>query len=304
MNSLEKQKHLRALARRKFLGMAGDAIVYLILFDFAFVFLYPYLYMVITSLKSPVQLMDMLARWIPREIYLDNYPLAWKGLDYVRSLLNSLLVTALSTLGHLLACSFVAYGFARYKFPGRNLLFGLVLFTLIIPSETVIISLYIQYNKLRWLDTYLPLILPTFLAVGLRGGVFIFIYRQFFMGIPYEYEEAARIDGSGDFGIYWRIVLPLTQPAILVTAILSIVWHWNDYFEPSMYIKSKGNFLLPMSLPDLSFNLEQFMQVADAVNRGVIMAGTFMTAMPILVLYIILQRRFIAGIARTGLTGM
>ncbi|MDC7235864.1 MAG: carbohydrate ABC transporter permease [Spirochaetales bacterium] len=290
--------------KKGFIRNLFNLLVYLILLDFAFVFLFPYIYMTVTSLKSPIQLLDMLAKWIPRELHWDNYTLAVKGLDFGRSFGNSLIVTVLSTIGHVFSASLVAYGFARFRFPGKNILFSIVLFTLIVPAQTVIVPLFIQFNRMRLLDTYFPLILPTYLGVGLRGGLFIFIFRQFFLGVPYELEEAARIDGVSDLGIYFRIVLPISMSAVLVTSILSIVWHWNDFFEPMMYLKTKGKFLLPMMLPNLTFNLESYMQVADNVNKGVIMAGTFLSVMPILVVYLILQRHFVQSIARTGLTGM
>lgn len=278
--------------------------IYLILFDFAFVFLFPYIYMVVSSMKSSVQLLDMLAKWIPKSIHWENYQLAFEGLQYGRSFFNSALVSILSTFGHVLSASLVAYGFARFRFPGRNVLFIVVLFTLIVPAQSVIVPLFIQFNRMRLLDTYWPLVMPTYFGVGLRGGIFIFIFRQFFMGIPKDLEDAARVDGLNDLSIYARIVMPITSPAILVTVILSLVWHWNDYYEPVMYLKTKAMFLLPMMLPDLTFNLESMMQVSEEVNKGVIMAGTFMTIMPILLLYLFLQKKFVKSIAQTGLTGM
>ncbi len=297
------ERHKNRVKRRFTEGLA-KFFIYLILFDFAFVFLFPYIYMVVSSMKSSVQLLDMLAKWIPKKIHWENYAMALEGLQYGRSFFNSTLVSILSTVGHVISASLVAYGFARFKFPGRDALFIVVLFTLIVPAQSVIVPLFIQFNRMRLLDTYWPLILPTYFGVGLRGGIFIFIFRQFFMGIPKELEDAARVDGLNDLGIYARIVMPITSPAILVTVILSLVWHWNDYYEPVMYLKTKTMFLLPMMLPDLTFNLESMMQVSEEVNKGVIMAGTFLTIMPILLLYLFLQKKFVRSIAQTGLTGM
>lgn len=305
MNLNEINYHNLYLKARKFFkGRFFNFLIYLVLLDFAFVFLFPYIFMMVTSVKSQDQLLDMLAKWIPRAFHWENYKLAMTGLDFYRSFANSVFVTAISTFGHILSGSLVAYGFARFKFPGKNILFGIVLFTLIVPAQAVIVPLFIQFNKMRWLDSYMPLIIPTYLGVGLRGGLFIFIFRQFFLGVPYELEEAARIDGVSDLGIYFRIVMPISMSAVLVTGILSMVWHWNDFFEPMMYLKTKAMFLLPMMLPDLTFNLESFMQVADNVNKGVIMAGTFLSVAPILIVYLILQKHFVQSIARTGLTGM
>ncbi|AEE95250.1 carbohydrate ABC transporter permease [Mahella australiensis] len=278
--------------------------IYILLLDFAFVFLFPFIYMIITSLKSPTDLLDMAIRWIPKSLYLDNYSMATLALNYWTYLKNSIFVTVLSIVGNILSCSFVAYGFARCKFRGRDMLFLVVLLTLIIPPQTIVVPLFIQYSRMNWINTYLPLIIPTFFGMGLRGGLFVFIFRQFFRGLPYELEDAARIDGCSSFRIYWNIIMPISKPAILVSAILSMVWHWNDYFEPSIYLMSPEKGLLPMILPQMGFNLGQIgYETVEKFNAAVVMAGTFLVVLPLLIVYIILQRQFMEGIERTGLVG-
>jgi len=284
-------------------------LVYILLINFAFVFLMPFLYMISTSLKSSVDLVDPYVNWIPvRGIEWQNFAIAVQALQYWRSLGNSLIVTILCTLGHVLSCSFVAYGFSRIEFPGRGILFMLVILTLIVPAQVIIIPLYIINNRLEintLIGGYLPLILPTFLGMGLRGGLFIFIYRQLFMGLPYELEEAARIDGCNTFRTYWSIAMPIANSATLVSSILSIVWHWNDYYEPSFYITSLRRTLLPMMLPKMKAVIEVAgeKEMVELFNVAVRMAGTFLAILPILILYFILQRRFMEGIERTGLVG-
>jgi len=213
-----------------------------------------------------------------------------------------------ATIGHIFSCSMVAYGFARYKFPFRDTLFSMVLLTIIIPTQTLIISLIIIYSKVGWLNTYMSLIVPTFFGFGLRGGLFIFIFRQFFIGLPRELEEAARIDGCNAFKTYLTIVLPVAGSALLVCTILSIVWHWNDYFEPAMYITRPALQLLPSKLPVLySFmekSLEQDSMVSEVISlKGTVMAATFLVIMPILFVYFFLQKKFMESIERSGLIG-
>src|SRR5439155_25841025 len=150
--------------------------------------------------------------------------------------------------GQVLSCSFLAYGLAPLRFPGREPLFLLVLFTFLIPPQTIIIPLFILYRHLGWIDTFYPFIVPSFLGHGLQGALFILVFRQFFKGLPSELEDAASIDGANPFRTFFQIMLPLARPAILVVLLFSLVWHWNDYFEPTMFFYRQDFFTLPMRL--------------------------------------------------------
>ena len=278
---------------------------YLLLINLAFVFMYPFIDMIVTSFKSHEDLLDITVKWLPNKLMFENYKIALNALSYKSYFINSLIVTTLATIGHTIACSFTGYGFARYKFPGRDILFGVVIFSIIVPVQVLIFPLYMQYSKLGWLNTYLPLTVPTFLGFGLRGGLFIFLFRQFFMGLPYEIEEAARIDGCGALKIYWKIILPMAKSSILVSTVLSIVWHWNDYFEPSMYLTRPAMGLLPSRLPIL-YGMLTAEQVVDGdliFNEAIILAATFLVIVPILIAYAFLQKEFMEGVERSGLTG-
>jgi len=183
-----------------------------------------------------------------------------------------------------------------------------VLLTIIIPIQVLIIPYVIMYSRVGWINTYLPLLVPTFFGFGLRGGLFIFIFRQFFSGLPYELEEAARIDGCSSFRTYWNIVLPVAGSALLVCTILSIVWHWNDYFEPAMYIMRPNIHLLPSKLPGLytliTKEITEDMAAADFISQeGIVMAATFLVILPILIVYLFLQKKFMESIERSGLVG-
>jgi multiple sugar transport system permease protein len=218
-----------------------------------------------------------------------------------------------STIGHLLACSFIGYGFARYTFPGKKVLFFMVIVALIVPIQTLIVPSYMMYSSLNFLNTYYPLILPTFFGFGLKGALFIFIFRQYYLGLPKELEDAAKIDGCGFLVTYWRIVLPVAESAFLVTIVLSIVWHWNDFYEPSIYATKTALGLLPTRLnslvslvnnpPDGLFESLGVIEDESTINNAVLMAGTFMVVLPVIVSFSFLQKKFMQGIERTGLTG-
>lgn len=284
--------------------------VYLLLLNVAYVFLFPFIYMVITSIKTPEDLADFAVNWIPRKVNTENYVLAMAALRYWRYLGNSVFITFFTVIGHLIACSFIGYGFARYNVPGSRILFFLVILSLVVPVQTIIIPSYMVYSNLKWVNSYLPIILPTFFGFGLRGGLFIFIFRQFFVRMPYELEDAAKIDGCSFFRTFWNIVLPISQPALLVSAVLGLVWHWHDFYEPSIYLRDPDLLPLPSMIPplfDMLDNLlkeettQEMQELALKYNDAVAMAAVFVTVLPVLLVYGVVQRFFIQGIERTGL---
>lgn len=291
-------------------GIARSHILtYFLLICLSFLFLYPFLFLLITSVKSPADLQDITVNWVPTTLYFKNYAVAYEYLYYFKFLKNSLVVTTLSVLGNLISSSMIAYGFSRYHFRGRNLLFMLVILTVIIPVQTIIIPMSIQYSNLGWANTLLPLIVPNFFGFGLRGGLYIFIFRQFYIGLPLELEEAAQIDGCGAARTYIRIILPNAKPAIVVNLILSMVWHWNDYYEPIFYITSSDKRLLPQLLTSIVHNINNSAGAAEIANQevvftlGVLMAGAVLVLMPIVLVFFLLQKQFMEGIERTGLVG-
>lgn len=297
--------------------------LYLVLFDLAFVFLYPFITMIIDSLKTDADLVNITVKWIPSKLEWSNYKAAFEGLDYfgvsnvfpfvTGFLKNSLFVTAVATVAHTFVCAFVGYGFARFKFPGKGAMFAMVILTMLVPTQVLIFPMYITYSGWGWLNTYLPLLVPCFLGYGLRGGFYIFLFRQFFLGAPYEMEEAARIDGCNALGTFFRIMLPMSRSSILVCTVLSIVWHWNDYFEPSIYLTQAPELaLLPSRLPRMYEALAMMTSEVEGVamssdmiiNKAVCMASTFLVILPLLIAYMFVQKQFMEGVERSGLTGM
>lgn len=304
-------KDRRLFARLKSRMQQGglyNILVYIILIDLAFVFLYPFIYMLVTSLKSYNDITDITVKWYPRELSPQNWKTAFETLNFSRTFFNSLFVSLLSTMGHLLSCSFVAYGFARYRFPLKKLMFFGVLLTIVVPVQSIIIPQYRLYVQLG-IEGYWALILPTFLGFGLRGGLFIFLFRQFFLRLPTALEEAAEIDGTNPFGTFLRIILPSSGPIMLVCFVLSMVWHWNDYYEPSLYLTNSDQWLLPQALPAMYNLIKEMSQTtsSDTValrlmyHDGVVMAGTAIAVLPLLVLYLCVQNKFVESIDRTGI---
>ncbi len=322
-NALSSNLQLRwRLFTRKYANISGvkhiivRIAMYLLIMGLAFVFLYPFLYMIATSLMSNSDLNSTSVSWLPTEVKFENYAIALQLMDIARFAKNSLFVTVLASFGHIIACSFVGYGFARYNFPGKKILFACVLLAFIVPTQTIIIPLYMTYSNLKWLDTYLPLIVPTFFGFGLRGALYIFLFRQFYLTVPKSLEEAARIDGCGFMMTYWRIVFPLAKATLVVALVLSVVWHWNDFYESSLYISSPSLGFLPPRLTAIisaanalpEQQAEMLRQLGlqdgeDTLNNAVVMAGALIISAPILVFFAFAQRQFMQGIERTGITG-
>lgn len=287
----------------------GMLLTYILLFDVSFVFLYPFLYMISTSLKSYQDIINITVKWIPREISIINYKIAWEAVNFIQSGSNTVFITLITTFAHCIVCSFIGYGFARFSFPTKKIWFAIVILSIIVPIQTIIIPTYLTYVKMGMANSYLPIIFPAFLGYGLKGGLFIFLFRQFFIKLPKSLEEAASIDGSNPIKTYWKIALPSSASTLVVCVVLSIVWHWNDYFEPSIYLNNPKQWLLPQMLPEMYNLISSIGKSTDKwqallqfkYHAGVAMAGTVLSTLPIIAMYLVMQRKFMEGVERTGL---
>jgi multiple sugar transport system permease protein len=233
---------------------------------------------------------------------MGNWLEVWSIVPLARFFGNTAVVTFFALIGQLLSSSLVAYGFARFRFPFRNLLFLMVLSVLMLPPIVYLIPQYALFNRIGWIDTFLPLIVPWWFSAGSGGAFSIFLLRQFYSTIPREMDEAAMIDGAGYFTIWWRIILPLSKPALAALTIFGFVWHWNDFLEPLIYLQSTENFTISVGL--------QFLQTAGFTGFGAspitehyLMAAALLACLPPLVLFLIAQRWFIEGINLTGTKG-
>lgn len=284
--------------------------MYVLLLDLAVVFLYPFLYMIVTSLKSPEDLMDSSVTWIVNQLYFHNYTLAFEKMQYIPILLKTIVYCVVATGGHILACSFVGYGFARYNFIGKRMFSFLLILSMVIPIQTIIVPEYLLYSKIGVANGYFPMLVPTWLGYGLRGALFIFLFRQFYLSLPRSLEEAAAVDGCTPIRTFFRIAFPASTSSVIVSVVLSIVWHWNDFYEPNIYIRENSQMLLPMLLPKLYDSMkdaadptQSFLQNADLYTEGVAMAATFLAVIPILIFYLFFQKQFRQGIETSGITG-
>jgi len=303
---------LKSLSPNRMSGILLRIILYIFLTAITFVFLYPFLYMIVTSLMSNDDLNNFTVVWIPRSLYFSNYSLAAKLMNFLSGLKNSLIVTIVSTLGQLISCSMAGYGLARYNFPGKKIAFTVVILGMIIPAQTIIIPQYLMYANFGWLNTYLPLTVPSFLGYGFKGALYIYVFRQFYLGLPKELEEAARVDGCGFIRTYVKIIFPTAKTAYIVVLVLSLVWNWSNFFEPSMYLSKSDMYLLSMSLNNITdaltlsadtLNSLYDINAGNTLNNAVLMAGTFMVILPLLIMFVFLQKQFVQGIERSGLTG-
>ena len=255
------------------------------------------LWLISSSLKPEVEIFTFPPIFLPRKIQWENYPFALGQFPFVSSLVNTLFVIVMVFIGATLTASMASYSFARLRFPFRNALFVLVLSTMMIPGFVVVIPQYIIYKNLKWLNSLKPLIIPAYFG----GGAFtIFLLRQFFMSIPRDYDDAALIDGAGLFGIYWRIIMPLSAPALGVVAIQTFMAGWNDFFGPLIYVNSPEKWTLSLAYMN-------WRRVQGGVNNyhtwsHVMAVGVVLTIPPLLVFYFA-QRYFIQGVVVTGIKG-
>ncbi|MFI6786349.1 carbohydrate ABC transporter permease [Nonomuraea sp. NPDC050383] len=256
------------------------------------VFLLPFLWMVTTSLKSDAENLAFPPQFLPDAFNWDNYLKGWTGtLPFTRFLVNSVIITALSMAGNLISCVLPAYAFARMRARLGSFLFALMLGTMMIPREITLVPKYILFAKLGWVDTYLPLIVPEFFGVAL----YIFLLRQFFTTIPQELIDAARIDGAGEWRILWKVMLPLSKPALAAIMLFSFVGNWNQYLESVIYLRTTEKFTIPLGLAMFSG------QYATQYNQ--MMAVAIVAMLPIVVLFFVAQKTFIKGVTLTGIAG-
>lgn len=252
--------------------------------------LLPIIWMISTSLKPETMIVTRTPQWIPRVVTLENYRTAIQKAAIFRWLMNSTLVAVITTILVLLIDAMAAYAFARLEFFGRDVIFAVVLATLMVPGQVTIIPLYLFFNDLDLIDTYPAVILPRMAA-----AIGVFMLRQFFLSIPVDLEEAARIDGCSRYGIFWRIILPLARPSLTALAIFTLVWSWNDFMWPLIVLPSKEMYTLPVGISTLVGYYGR--------DWGMQMASSFLASLPVLILFLIFQREFIKGVAMTGLKG-
>jgi multiple sugar transport system permease protein len=288
-------------------GLAFNVVLYAVLVAIGFVYLYPLLFMFVTSMKSPDDLLNPMVQWVPTEFYLGNYTKAFRVLNYPSTLLASLLMSVIPSVLQTAVASLVGYGLARYRFWGKPLVILLLLATFIIPPQNTVIPQLLTYRDLGLLGNPLALILPAMLGQGFRSAIFVLIFYQGFLSLPKVLEESARLDGASDLRIFLAVAVPSAIPAYIVSFIFSIVWYWNETFLTVIFLEG-GTTTLPMQLSRFVQAYENLyppgvVNVFDRLNEAVKMSGTFLNILPLLLMYFILQRWFVESVERTGIAG-
>ena len=269
------------------IGRLSGLARHVVLFLLGLAFVAPFLWLVSTSLKTNDQIVQAEPAWIPRPATLQNYLNAFNTVPLLEYGKNTLIVTIFSVCGALCSNTLVAYGFSRLQWRSREFFFILTLATLMLPFQVTMVPLFIMFSRLHWTNTYLPLIVPCFFG----NAFYIFLLRQFFLGIPRELSEAARMEGASELEILWHIILPLAKPALFTVALFQFLFSWNDFLGPLIYLNDQSKFTLALGLA----NMQSAIGLSDF---GMIMAAAVVTVAPVICLFIFTQRYFIEGIVR------
>jgi multiple sugar transport system permease protein len=268
--------------------IARKTLAYLALALLAALALIPFLWMLSTSLKTLDEVFLFPPKWIPSKLHFGNYSSLWRDFPMSTWIFNSLKVTLSVTIGVLITSSMAAYAFSRINFPGRNFLFYVYLAALMVPGWVMLVPNFVLMRKLGWIDTHWALIIP---AIGQPFGTFLL--RQFFMTIPKELEEAARVDGAGHFQIFTKVILPLAKPALATLFVFQFLAIWNEFLWPLIVLNSPDKFTVPLGLG--------YLNTAHSTDWTRLMAGSVILMIPVVMLFVVAQRYYVRGIALTGI---
>jgi multiple sugar transport system permease protein len=280
----------RTLSRKQ-QGIVGQGIGHICLIVLGLSFLFPFIWMLSTALKPEAQIFKWPPEWVPEQFIWSNFPDALTFVPFGSYVMNTLTICIWSMVGTCLSSSLVAYGFSRITWPGRNFLFIIMLSTMMLPYQVTMIPLFVLFKKIGWVGTFNPLIIPSFFG----GAFFIFLLRQFFLTIPHELSEAAKIDGCSEFRIFWQIIVPLARPALATVALFTFMNSWNDFMGPLIYLNDE-------TMYTVSLGLQQFIG-QYGTRWGMLMAASTVATLPIIILFFFAQKTFIQGVATTGIKG-
>ncbi len=307
--------------RKSVIGVLVAVFRWALIIGVGYVIFFPLLNMISTSLMDAEQILDPGVVWVPRAISFANFKGAWIAMDYGNSLVRTLTTNVLSALIEVLTCAITAYGFARFKFKGKSILMVILVATMVIPPQMTVISQYEGFRnfdilnifsiinsifgtniEINLINTPFTFIIPSLFAVGVKSGLLIYIYMQFFKSLPKELEEAAYVDGANSLKTFFMIILPSSGVIITTALVFSIVWHWNEYYLSIMYFSSK--FTLAPVLSQLQTQLTTTgVTTLGSVENGIVMAACLMFIAPVLIFYLIIQKRFVQSVATSGIVG-
>lgn len=264
---------------------------YLLLIFLGILFVAPVFWMISSSLKPDYEIFAFPIKWWPSEPRWQNYSEALSQLPFGRFAINTLIIAISTIIGHLISCSIVAYGFARFKAPSSGFFFLVLLSTLMLPYPVIMVPLYIIFSRLGWVNSFLPLIVPAFFG----NAFYIFLLRQSFRQIPVDLEDAAVMDGATTFQTLWYIILPLARPALATVAIFTFQAAWNDFLGPLIFLHDQSKYTLMQGL--------SFFRGSYTVNWAYLMAASIVVSLPVILIYVFAQRQFVQGISFTGRKG-
>ena len=286
-------------------------MIYGLLICIGFIYLYPLFSMVSTSFMNRDDLLDSSVKWLPSTLYLQNYAAAGKSMDFWISLLKGIVIAGLPTLCNVAICMMVGYGFATFNFKGKTIMMGVLLLSYILPSQVTMIPTYVLYNNLKIVGSPLAFILPAILGNGLNAPIFILIFYQFFRQVPRVLLEAAKIDGAGHIESFIKVGIPSAGPAILTVFLFSFVWYWNESYLTEMYVRGLSNsgiwtnLVIQLKNFETNFNTMSSTSGDMGVNlsESVRMAAVSLSIIPLMLMYLVLQKQFVESIDRSGITG-
>jgi multiple sugar transport system permease protein len=256
------------------------------------IFLLPLYWMVITAFKTKGDLLRFPPTFWPNPVTFDNFPRAFTAMPFGRFYLNSFIIVIISTIGVDISSSLIGYGFARYNVRGSNLIFGILLATLALPDEIFTIPVFLLFQKLGWLNTILPLVVPAFFG----NAFYIFLFRQFMRGIPRDMLDAATIDGASHLGMFYYLVVPLSLPVFATVTVFNFLAKWNDFYTPLIYLQKKSQMTVAVGL-------SYFKGQQQMTDWGALMAASLVSIIPVLIIFVVAQRYLVRGISTTGLKG-
>ena len=300
-------KDKRETLKQHLAAIGADAMVYFLLICIGFVFLYPLLYMVVTSLMCTEDLVNPTISWVPTRLDLSNFEMVWSVLDYPTSLGVSVLFSLTCAVLQTISCALMGYALARFHVPLKMLWMGILVFIFVIPSDVITVPRYILFNELKLVGSPLAMILPAALGQGLMSSIFVLIFMQAFSSVPKSYDEAAQLDGASRLKVFFVVALPMAIPSIVLCLLFSLVWYWNETAQVALLVG--GDFqTLPLQLDAFNalFNASfssDFGDTANRLNERYQFAATLLTIVPLILFYLVMQKQFVKGIESSGITG-
>lgn len=285
-------------------GLMFKVILYVIFLEISYIYIQPILKMIVKMVMSSKDIIDPTITWIPSSIYMGHLSAAWNVLNYDKSVMISIIVSLSVAIFHCISCGFAGYAFARLEFPFKRFIFCLLIVAFIIPPQVIILPLILAYRELGLDNSLISLVIPALFGFGVKGSLFVIIYRQFFMTQPKELEEAAKIDGATALKFYIKVMFPLAMPAIIVVFLFSFVWTWNDTYMPRMFLGGAEDVPLAVQMSRLGLSLDNLVKTSGMtqyVVEPIKMAASFLTILPPLLIYLFAQRYFLESVERTGL---